>query len=228
MLRLICSQRGLRLAVTAWVALAASSAAAQADQRNLVIDATVTLSNFLNDPGMTWLQQNIKRAKAVLVAPQITKAGLIVGGSGGRAIVVARDPKSGKWSGPAFYTLATASIGFQAGISVSELVTLVMTDKGMNSLLASSFKLGGDAAVAAGPVGAGAQSDLFTDFVSFSRATGVYGGVNLDGTVISTADEWNRLYYGQTTHAPDILVRMSVHNKQASELLNVIAAAVRK
>lgn len=216
------------LALAAWGALSASIAAAQSDQRNLVIDATVTLSNFLNDPDMTWLQQNIKRARAVLVAPQITKAGLIVGGSGGRAIVVARDPKSGKWAGPAFYTLATASIGFQAGISVSELVTLVMTDKGMNSLLADSFKLGGDAAVAAGPVGAGAQANLFADFVSFSRATGVYGGINLDGTVITTADGWNRLYYGQTVHAPDILVRMSVHNKQASELLNVVAAAARK
>jgi len=215
-------------AVAFWVAVSAPSAVAQSDQRNLVIDATVTLSNFLNDPGMTWLQQNIKRAKAVLVAPQITKAGFILGGSGGHAIVVAHDAKSGKWVGPAFYTLATASIGFQAGISVSELVTLVMTDKGMNSLLADSLKLGGDAAVAAGPVGAGAQSNPFTDFVSFSRATGVYGGINLDGTVISTADEWNRLYYGQTVHAPDILVRMSVHNKQASELLNVVAAAVRK
>ena len=216
------------LALAAWAAVSASIAAAQADQRNLVVDATVTLSNFLHDPDMTWLQQNIKRAKAVLIAPQITKAGFILGGSGGRAIVVAHDAKSGKWVGPAFYTLATASIGFQAGISVSELVTLVMTDKGMNSLLASSFKLGGDAAVAAGPVGAGAQSDLFADFVSFSRATGVYGGINLDGTVITTADEWNQLYYGQTTHAPDILVRMNVHNKQASELLNVVAAAVRK
>jgi lipid-binding SYLF domain-containing protein len=216
------------LALAVWAASSASITVAQPDQRNLVIDATVTLSNFLNDPGMTWLQQNIKRAKAVLVAPQVTKAGFIVGGSGGRAVVVARDTKSGKWVGPAFYTLATASIGFQAGISVSELVTLVMTDKGMNSLLADSFKLGGDAAVAAGPVGAGAQSNLFADFVSFSRATGVYGGINLDGTVISTADEWNRLYYGQTVHAPDILVRMKVHNKQASELLNVVAAAMRK
>jgi SH3 domain-containing YSC84-like protein 1 len=228
MLRLNFRQHGPLLAVTVWAALAASSSMAQADQRNLVIDATVTLSKFLSDPDMTWLQQNIKRAKAVLVAPQITKAGFILGGSGGRAIVVARDPKSGKWVGPAFYTLATASIGFQAGISVSELVTLVMTDKGMNSLLANSLKLGGDAAVAAGPIGAGAQSNLFADFVSFSRATGVYGGINLDGTVISTADAWNRLYYGQTVHAPDILVRMNVHNKQASELLNVVAAAGRK
>ena len=63
---------------------------------------------------MTWLQQNIGRAKAVMIAPQIAKAGFIFGGSGGRAVVLARDPKTGKWVGPAFYTMATASVGFQS------------------------------------------------------------------------------------------------------------------
>ena len=225
MLRSMARRGALLLVIAAWAASVASIAVAQADQRNLVTDATATLANFLSDPDMTWLQRNLKQAKAVVVAPQIAKAGFILGGSGGRAVVVARDAKSGKWVGPAFYTLATASIGFQAGISVSEVVTLVMTDKGLNTLLADSVKLGGDAAVAAGPVGAGAQSSLSADYVSFSRAKGIYGGLNLDGTVISTSDAWNRAYYGQNVHAPDILVRMSVRNKQAGELLNVLTAA---
>ncbi|HEV3239938.1 MAG TPA: lipid-binding SYLF domain-containing protein [Casimicrobiaceae bacterium] len=213
-------------AVTALsAALLAPLAHAQADQRSLVTAATVTFANFRSDPGMSWLQRNIRHAKAVLIAPQITKAGLILGGSGGRAVVVALDPKTGKWLGPAFYTLATASVGFQAGVAFSEMVTLVMTDKGLNSLLADSFKMGGDAAVAAGPVGAGAQADLVADFVSFSRATGVYGGVNFDGTVVSTSDQWNGIYYGKPVHAVDILVRGNVHNKQANELLNLLTAA---
>src|SRR4029450_12123464 len=131
---------------------------AQADQRSLVTAATLTFANFKNDPDMNWLQRNIGRAKAVMIAPGITKAGLIVGGSGGRAVVVARDAKSGKWVGPAFYTLGTARLGFQAGIAVSEMVTLVMTDKGLRSLVSNSFKMGGDAAVAAGPMGGGARS----------------------------------------------------------------------
>ena len=63
------------------------------------------------------------------------------------------------------------------------------------------------------------------DFVSFSRATGVYGGVNFDGTVVSTSDQWNGIYYGKPVHAVDILVRGSVHNKQANELLNLLTAA---
>ena len=132
------------------------AALAQAEQQKLVDDAAASFSNFMRDPDMSWLQQNIGRAKAVVISPALLKAGFIFGGSGGRAVVLAHDAKSGKWVGPAFYTMATASVGFQAGIQVSEALTLVMTDKGMNSLLSTSVKLGGDASVAAGPVGAGA------------------------------------------------------------------------
>jgi lipid-binding SYLF domain-containing protein len=183
------------------------------------------MTNFLKDPEMKWLQQNLHRAKAVLIAPQIAKAGFIIGGSGGRAVLVAKDAKSGKWAGPAFYTLATASIGFQAGIEVSEAVTLVMTDKGLNSLLASTFKMGADASIAAGPVGAGAKSDIVADLISFSRSKGVYGGLNLDGTVVSSNTEWDSAYYGKKVLPPDILVRRNVSNKGADKLLGIVASA---
>jgi lipid-binding SYLF domain-containing protein len=205
------------------------SALAQADQQKLVDQSSASLTNFLRDPDMSWLQANFSRAKAVIIAPELLKAGFIFGGSGGRAIVLAKDPKSGKWVGPAFYTMATASVGFQAGISVSENVTLVMTDKGMNTLLAPSVKLGGDASVAAGPVGAGAKSDVVADFITFSRAKGVYGGLNLDGSVITPSNDWNELYYQKKPLlAPDILVRMSAHNKGADKLIGQITAASKK
>jgi lipid-binding SYLF domain-containing protein len=211
--------------------LVASSGVAlgQTEQQNLVNSADTTLSNFLRDPDMTWLQQNIGRAKAIMIAPQVAKAGFIFGGSGGRAVVLARDAKTGKWVGPAFYTMATASVGFQAGISVSEAVTLVMTDKGFNSLLATSVKLGGDASVAAGPVGAGAKSDVVADFITFSRAKGIYGGLNLDGTVIASSNDWDELYYQKKPLLPpDILVRMSVHSKGADKLIGDLTRAAKK
>src|SRR5439155_11461996 len=132
------------------------------------------------------------------------------GGAGGRAVLFARGAQ-GRWTGPAFYDIAAASVGFQAGVSVSETITLVMTERGLNSLLASSAKLGGDASIAAGPIGAGANADVTTDFVAFARSKGVYGGLNLDGTVIHVADNWNRAYYGRDTQPPDILVRASAH-----------------
>lgn len=213
------------LAIVVVAALAATVAHAQSDQRRLVTSATVTLSSFLGDPEMGWLRQNLGRAKAVMIAPEITKASIIVGGSAGRAVVVARDPASGRWVGPAFYTLASASVGIQAGIGVSEVVTLVMTEKGVARLLSDSFRMGGDIAIAVGPIDAGAQSHFAADLVSFSRGQGIYVGANLDGTVVSTSDDWNRLYYGRRVSAPDILVRLDARNDHARELLSVIAKA---
>ncbi|HTS22678.1 MAG TPA: lipid-binding SYLF domain-containing protein [Casimicrobiaceae bacterium] len=207
---------------------ASASALAQSEQQKLVNGADATLQHFLSDPDMTWLQQNISRAKAIMIAPEVAKAGFIFGGSGGRAVTLARDPK-GHWVGPAFYTLATASVGFQAGISVSEVITLVMSEKGLNSLLAPSVKLGGDASVAAGPIGAGAKADVVADFITFSRSKGIYGGLNLDGTVIAISNEWNEAYYAKKgILPPDILVRMSAHSKGAAKLLADVGHAASK
>jgi lipid-binding SYLF domain-containing protein len=206
-------------------ALAALPAYAQSEQQQLVNSAEKTLSNFLRDPQMSWLQTHIGRAYGVLIAPQVVKAGFIFGGSGGRGVLIGRDSLSGKWKGPVFYTLATASVGFQAGIAASENITLVMTEKGLNTLLAPSVKLGGDASVAAGPVGAGAASDVTTDFVAFARSKGVYGGVNLDGTVITANGDWNSAYYGKTVLPPDVLVRGAATNKGGSHLVAAVAKA---
>jgi lipid-binding SYLF domain-containing protein len=208
--------------------LMAPAAQAQTDQEKLVNASEATLSNFMRDPDMKWLQQNLSKAKALLIAPEVVKAGFIFGGSGGRALLVVRDPKSGLWMGPSFYNMATASVGFQAGVAVSETITMVMTDKGFNSLLATSVKLGADASVAAGPVGAGAKSDVVADLIAFSRAKGVYGGLNLDGTVVTSADEWNQAFYGKKVLPPDILVRGDVKNAKADRLLAAVTKATAK
>src|SRR5262252_3609157 len=113
MLKQLVRMTGITLFVAATAALFAPTAMAQSEQQKLVDDSAKSLSTFLRDPDMTWLQQNFHRAKAVIIAPELLKAGFIFGGSGGRALVVAKDPKSGKWLGPVFYTMATASVGFQ-------------------------------------------------------------------------------------------------------------------
>ena len=203
-------------------------ALAQSEQQRLVNDADTTLSNFLRDPQMTWLQDNFANAKAVLIAPKVVKAGFIFGGSGGRAVLIARDSKGGKWGGPVFYTLATASVGFQAGVAVSEMVALVMTDKALRSLLATSVKLGPDASIAAGPVGAGAKADFVTDLVTFSRSKGIYGGINLDGTAVTVSDDWNEAYYKKKVQPSDIVITMSVRGKGSEKLLDDAARASRR
>jgi lipid-binding SYLF domain-containing protein len=214
------------LVVLAAVAVAGASApaVAQQDQDQLVTAAQSTFADFQHDPNMTWFRANVGRAKGVLIAPQIVKAGWIFGGSGGRAVLYARDG-TGRWAGPAFYNVVAASVGFQAGLSVSQTVTLVMTERGLNSLLANSVKLGGDASIAAGPVGTGANSDVTTDFVAFSRAKGLYGGLNLEGSVISPADDWNGAYYGKSVLPPDILVRGDARNPQGEQLAGDISRA---
>jgi len=228
MLARLLRSAGMAVVLAASAALVAPAALAQPDPHAAVAAAEASLSNFLRDPDMDWLQRNFHRAKAVLISPEIVKAGFIFGGSGGRGVVLARDPKTGKWLGPAFYNLATASVGFQAGIAVSEGVTLVMTDKGFNSLLATSFKMGGDASVAAGPVGAGAKSDIVADLITFNRSKGVYGGLNFDGTVVTASDDWNEKFYGKKVLPPDILVRASVSNKAADKLIAQVTAAANK
>ena len=223
------------VALLAWLVLATPISSYAQDSNSgrfaptdLVLSANSSLQNFLRDPDMSWLQQNIGRARGVLIAPEVVKAGFIFGGSGGRALLLVKD-REGKWMGPAFYTLATGSVGFQAGVSVSEVAMLVMTESGVNALMATSFRLGGDASIAAGPVGAGAKSDLVADFVTFSRSKGVYGGVNLDGTVVTSNDEWNSAYYGKRgLLPPDILIRGTVNNADAAPLLETISKATQK
>jgi lipid-binding SYLF domain-containing protein len=204
----------------------ATQSVSPAEPEKLVGDAQATLNDFLRDPAQTWIQDNLSRARAVMIAPQVVRAGFIFGGSGGRAVLVARDGRN--WSGPAFYNLATASVGFQAGVDVSELIIVVMTEKGFNSLLSSSFKIGGDASIAAGPVGAGASSTVTADLISFTRAKGVYGGLNLDGTVVNTNIDWNDAFYGRKNLLPpDILIRRTVTSPKAATLLGEVAKATK-
>jgi SH3 domain-containing YSC84-like protein 1 len=210
--------------IAASVIAVSAPALAQQDQQQLVQSAQSTFSDFVRDPDMTWFRANVGNARGVLIAPGIVKAGWIFGGSGGRAVLYARDAQ-GKWAGPAFYNVGAASVGFQAGLSVSQTVTLVMTEKGLNTLLANSVKLGGDASIAAGPVGAGANSDITTDFVAFSRSKGLYGGLNLEGSVISPANDWNYAYYGKNVLPPDIVILGQAQNPQGDQLAADIGRA---
>ena len=204
----------------------ATQSVSPGEPERLVADARTTLSNFIRDPAQTWIQENLDRARALLIAPQVVRAGFIFGGSGGRGVLVARDGRA--WAGPAFYNLATASVGFQAGVDVSEVIIVVMTDKGFNSLLSTSVKIGGDASIAAGPVGAGARSTVTADLISFTRAKGVFGGLNLDGTVVSTNIPWNDAFFGKSNLLPpDILIRRTVTSPKAAALLADVAKATK-
>jgi lipid-binding SYLF domain-containing protein len=200
--------------------------ATRSDDEQLLDRSKTTIADFLRDPDMSWLQHHIRQAQGVLIAPSVVRAGFIFGGAGGRAVLYTRDPNSGRWVGPAFYNVVLGSFGFQAGVDVSENVVLVTTRKGVDSLLSPSFKLGVQASVAAGPIGAGAATNIMTDFVSFSRAKGVYAGVSLGGGVVSIADDLNDAYYGRAVTPSDILIARNVHGPRNDQLAAELDRAI--
>jgi lipid-binding SYLF domain-containing protein len=167
----------------------------------------------------------MKKAKGIFIAPQVLKGAFIVGASGGSGVFLAKDGKSQKWFGPAFYTIGEASFGLQIGGSASEIVLLAMTDRGVTAFLSDSLKLGADGSVAVGPVGIGAAAataNLSADILSFSRAQGLFGGVSVDGAVVAVRDGLNEAYYGKKVNATDILVKNNVSNKDASSLIRAV------
>jgi len=182
-----------------------------------------TLSDFQRDPNMTWFRDHLRDARAVIISPSVTRAGFVFGGSGGEAVVLSRDPATRQWVGPAFYNMGAGSVGFQIGVDVSEVIMLVMTEKAVNALLSSSFKLGGDISVAAGPVGAGAGSNITADVISFARAKGVYAGISLEGAVIAPDNKANDAFYGRPASPVDILVRRNVESPASLSLRQSLA-----
>jgi len=200
-------------------------AADQEDAQGIVDKSRATLSSFMRDKDYEWLHKNIKNAKGVVIYPQVLKAGFILGGSGGTGVLLARDSKTGEWSNPAFYTLGSVSFGLQIGGEAAEVVLLVMSQKGVDSLLTSKFKLGGDTSIALGPVGAGAKADVTADFISFAKSKGLYAGLNLDGSYVDVRDTLNKAYYGKEATPVDIIVKRSVSNKGAAPLIEELKKA---
>jgi lipid-binding SYLF domain-containing protein len=205
--------------VTASFVLAACASTppeSSGDPAALVSGADATLTNFLRDPEMTWFRDNLPSARGVLIVPTFVRAGFIFGGAGGNGVLMVHDD-SRDWSYPAFYTVASGSVGFQAGAEVAEVILMIRSQRGADAMLSNSFKLGADASVAAGPVGAGAQVQT-SDILAFSRSKGLYGGVSLDGSVIAPRDAWNSTYYRRQVRPVDILVSRNVSNPQADRL----------
>ncbi|HOC45471.1 MAG: lipid-binding SYLF domain-containing protein [Syntrophorhabdaceae bacterium] len=189
--------------------------------RHLVQKARMTLESFAAAPEMETLRSLLKSAQGVFIAPQILRGAFVIGASGGSGVFLVRDKHRGDWAGPAFYTIGEASFGFQIGGDASEVVLVAMTERGVNALLSTSVKLGGDVGIAVGPVGAGAEAstaNLSADIISFSRSKGLYGGISLEGAVVAVREGLNAAYYGKTVSPADILIARSVDSEHAARL----------
>jgi len=198
-----------------------------AETEPLVDKAAAVVQSFGVDPDLEWFRDKAKEAKALLVIPQNLKGAFLVGGSGGTGVLVAKDTASGEWGYPAFYSMASVSIGAQVGAEASEVILMVMTERGMEKLLTNSFKLGADITLAAGKVGGGAAAQT-ADILSYSRSKGAFAGMSFDGAIVETRDKMNEAYYGQPVSPTDIIIRKSVKNPHADTLRAAIAEVTAK
>jgi len=221
MRRLICL--GFLLAMLAGCAGGAPRAG---EEQALVDRATLTVQEMLGQ-GNDRLNaaSMLRRARAVLVCPRIFRAGFLFAAEGGGCVLVARDA-AGSWSSPAFYSLGSGSLGFQAGIQDLELMMMIMNDKALNAILDSQFKFGADASIAVATIGGSLEgattAAVGADIVAYARSRGLYAGISLQGSLLSYRSAWNRAYYGQDVGPRQIVVGMQVHNPGADPLRAVL------
>lgn len=174
--------------------------AATEGQAELLRDATSVMQEMLDSPDEGIPSELLGKAKAIIIFPTMIKGGFMFAARYGRGVVAVRSPKTGEWGLPSFMTTVGGSFGLQIGAEAVDLILLVMTQRGIDGLLQDKFTLGGDAAVAAGPVGrhAEASADIMMqgEIYSYSRSKGAFAGLSLDGTIIATDNQSIEVYYG--------------------------------
>ncbi|MCU0579912.1 MAG: lipid-binding SYLF domain-containing protein [Desulfobacterota bacterium] len=198
------------------------------EAKKVVENSRYSLEAFMTDPANKEFQNLIKKAQGLYITPSLLKGAFVVGVSGGSGVLLIKDKNTGKWMGPAFYTLGGASFGIQAGGEASEVVLLIMTERGVKSFMKTNFKLGADVGIAAGPVGGGVAAEtanLSADILSFSRSKGLFGGVSLEGAVVKVRGAYNEAYYGKKLSPSQILIGGRATNAHAQGLLEEITKA---
>src|SRR5580692_926073 len=178
-------------------------------------ESGVVMQEVLNVPDNI-PHELLEKAECVIVFPNLLKAAFVVGAQYGRGAMVCRtgDKFRGPWGAPAMYALEGGSIGFQIGGEATDLILLVMNDRGMESILSSKVKLGADASVAAGPKGRDASADtdawMRAEILSYSRSRGLFAGISLEGSTLRPDNKANTRIYGRKITARSILLGTGV------------------
>lgn len=191
------------------VSASASSGKATLDQR--LENSRVIITEIMNTPDQSIPNSIMKQATCVAVVPGLKKGAFVLGGQYGQGVVTCRTGHG--WSAPAFIRMAGGSFGLQIGGSDTDLILVAVNESGMQDLLSSKFKIGADAAAAAGPVGRNTQAStnltLKSELLTYSRSRGVFAGIDLDGTVVSQNSDDTELYYG-APHTFDQILKGNV------------------
>ncbi len=198
----------------------------QEQQQRLVDRATLTAEDVLDvRRNGDQAQRFLGRARGVLICPSIFRMSFLIGGSGGGCVLMGRDG-AGSWSDPAFYSMGSGSVGFQAGVQDVELMMFIMTRRGLTAIMDSQFKFGANASITLATLGAGLEgatsSALNADIVAVEKSSGLFAGLSLQGSMLSFDSVGNRVYYGQPVGVQDIAVAMRVNNPGADPLRTVL------
>ena len=173
-------------------------------------ESGVVLQEVLNVPENI-PHELLEKAECVIVIPSVKKLAFGIGADYGRGAMVCRTGEKfhGPWGAPAMYALEGGSVGFQIGGEETDLILLVMNDRGMESILSSKVKLGADASIAGGPKGRDASADtdawMRAEILSYSRSRGLFAGVSLEGSTIRPDDEASEQVYGHAIKAKEIV-----------------------
>ena len=208
------------------LSLSVNAALADAKRQALVDDALEAARKVLNEKEYPDAVRLMGKSKAVLIVPQLVQGGFIFGAAGGRGALLVRS-NPGSWSYPAFYVMGSGSIGFQIGAKVSEIVFIILTDKGLQAVLDTKFKFGVEAGVTIVAVGVGVggatTSAVGADIVAFAGSSGLFAGASLEGSYIDPDNDWNSLYYERGADPRAITLERRFSNPGAERLRQFLA-----
>jgi len=206
--------------------VAPSVAWADAKRQSLVDQSLSTARKVLSGKDYPDTLKLMPKARAVLIIPELVQGGFIIGAAGGRGVLLTRTAP-GDWSYPAFYGMGSGSVGLQVGGKVSEIVFIILTDKGLQALLDHKFKVGAEAGVTMVVVGAGFEGATTSaggaDIVSFANSNGLFAGVSLEGSYLDADNDWNALYYGGGATGRAIVVDRRFSNPGAEPIRQFFA-----
>ncbi len=195
--------------------------------QDIVERALVTVDRFKHEPDLAKFAKYMPGARAVVVLPNVIKAGLLGAAEVGHGVMLAKRA-DGSWSYPAFYTLGSGSIGFQIGIQSTEVILVVRTDQALQSLMKHQAKFGADTGITVGVVGVGMEAAITTDprtyILAFANAKmGAFGGASLEGAVLARRNDLNEAYYGKGATPQAIALEGKFTNAKADGLRKALA-----
>ena len=216
-----------KLAAAAAIAVSFFAAPAQAaSTRELLAHADATVTTLRHDSVFGDARHNLRGARAVLIFPSLVKGGFIFGAEGGDGVLLRRSGRG--WSSPAFYSMGSASFGFQAGLQDAQVVMVIMTDRALRAIERSKFKFGAGAGLTVVTLGAGVEGatsgNMTGDIVVWSKSKGIYGGISVNGSVVAPEDDTNAEFYGRSVSTADILANR-VSNPASKRLQSNLNAA---